>query len=63
MTKSRIDRELLLGILKSPEVSFSVTPHNTLKLGQFLYRVGAIKNKPESVKDYFFDDKHIDAGS
>ncbi|WP_202618482.1 ABC transporter substrate-binding protein [Pectobacterium carotovorum] len=63
VTKSRIDRELLLSILKSPEVSFSVTPHKTLQLGQFLHRVGAIKNKPESVKDYFFDDKHVDAGS
>ncbi|MEH2921650.1 ABC transporter substrate-binding protein [Samsonia erythrinae] len=63
VTQSRIDRTLLLSILKNPEVSFSVTPRNTLQLGQFLHRVGAIKHKPESIKDYFFDDKHIEGGS
>ncbi|MCG8710269.1 ABC transporter substrate-binding protein [Brenneria sp. 4F2] len=63
ITKSRIDRTLLLDILKSPESKFSITPQNTLQLGQFLHRVGAIKNKPESVKDYFFDDPHVASGS
>ncbi|KAA9001333.1 ABC transporter substrate-binding protein [Affinibrenneria salicis] len=63
ITRSRIDRKLLLDILKSPESKFSITPQNTLPLGQFLHRVGAIKNKPESVKDYFFDDPHVASGS
>ncbi|EHD21108.1 MULTISPECIES: ABC transporter substrate-binding protein [Brenneria] len=63
ITKSKIDRKLLLDILKSPESKFSITPQNTLQLGQFLHRVGAIKNKPESVKDYFFDDPHVASGS
>ena len=63
ITKSKIDRELLLNILTSPESQFSISPKNTLPLGQFLYRVGAIKNNPESVKDYFFDDPHVASGS
>ncbi|ART49864.1 ABC transporter substrate-binding protein [Acidovorax carolinensis] len=50
------DRKLLLNIIKNPEVQFKVKPENTLGLGQFLHRVGAIKNQPTALKDYFFDD-------
>ena len=50
------DRKLLLNIIKNPEVQFKVKPENTLGLGQFLHRVGAIKNQPTTLKDYFFDD-------
>lgn len=63
ITKSKINRKLLLSILKSPESKFSITPQNTLSLGQFMHRVGALKNKPESVKDYFFDAPHVASGS
>jgi len=28
-----------------------------------MHRVGAIKNKPASVKDYFFDDAHNASGN
>jgi NitT/TauT family transport system substrate-binding protein len=57
------DRDLLLKIIKNPEVQFKVRPENTLGLGQFLHRVGAIKNRPESIKDYFFDDAHSASGN
>ena len=50
------DRDLLLKIIRNPEVQFKVQPQNTLALGKFMHRVGAIKNKPESWKDYFFQD-------
>lgn len=63
VNKSKIDRTLLLKILQSPEVKFTVAPQNTLSLGQFLYRVGAIKHNPVSIKDYFFEDPHIASGS
>ncbi|MFT3816642.1 MAG: ABC transporter substrate-binding protein [Rubrivivax sp.] len=53
-----IDRKLLLSIITSPEVQFKLAPQNTLALAQFMHRVGAIKNKPASAKDYFFDDPH-----
>ncbi|RTL43592.1 MAG: ABC transporter substrate-binding protein [Burkholderiales bacterium] len=61
--KSKVDRALLLKIIKSPEVDFKLTPENTFALAEFMHRVGAIKNKPASVKDYFFDDAHIASGS
>ncbi|MFT4268083.1 MAG: ABC transporter substrate-binding protein, partial [Xenophilus sp.] len=50
------DRALLLKIIRNPEVQFKTEPQNTLVLGKFMHRVGAIRNEPASVKDYFFDD-------
>lgn len=61
--KSKVDRALLLKIIRHPEVDFKLTPENTFALADFMYRVGAIKNKPASVKDYFFDDAHLVGGS
>ncbi|MFT3663752.1 ABC transporter substrate-binding protein [Piscinibacter sp.] len=56
--KSGVDRELLLKIIRNPEVEFKLTPQNTYALAEFMHRIGAIKNKPASAKDYFFDDAH-----
>ncbi|WP_259698950.1 ABC transporter substrate-binding protein, partial [Pseudomonas chlororaphis] len=56
VTKAKIDREALLKIIDNPQFEFTVTPKNTYPLAEFLYRVGAIKNKPQSWKDYFFQD-------
>jgi NitT/TauT family transport system substrate-binding protein len=54
--QSGVDRKLLLSIIKNPEVEYKLTPQNTYALADFMHRVGAIKNKPASAKDYFFDD-------
>ncbi len=56
VTQAKIDRAALLKIIDNPQFEFSVTPKNTYPLAEFLYRVGAIKNKPDSWKDYFFQD-------
>ncbi|MRW92358.1 ABC transporter substrate-binding protein [Duganella sp. FT80W] len=63
VSKNKVDRELLLKIIKNPQVQFSVAPQNTFGLAQFLYRVGAIKKQPASWRDYFFDDPVIASGS
>jgi NitT/TauT family transport system substrate-binding protein len=60
---AKIDRDLLLKIIKNPEVQFKTTPQNTFALAEFMHRVGAIKNKPTSVKDYFFDDAQNISGN
>ena len=60
---AKIDRDLLLKIIKNPEVQFKTTPQNTYVLAEFMHRVGAIKNKPASVKDYFFDDAQNTTGN
>lgn len=63
VTGAKTDRALLLKIIKNPEVQFKTRPENTLGLGQFLHRVGAIRNAPQTVQDYFFDDTHTAGGS
>ncbi|MDF2491247.1 MAG: nitrate transporter substrate-binding protein [Pseudomonas sp.] len=63
VTKSRIDRAELLKIIDNPQYEFTITPKNTYPLAEFLYRVGAIKHKPESWKDYFFQDERPLQGS
>jgi NitT/TauT family transport system substrate-binding protein len=60
---SKIDRDFLIKIIKNPEVQFKLTPQNTFQLADFMHRVGAIKTKPVSAKDYFFDDAHNASGS
>ena len=63
VNNANIDRNLLLKIIKNPEVQFKIKPQNTYTLAEFMHRIGAIKNKPASVKDYFFDDAHNVAGN
>jgi NitT/TauT family transport system substrate-binding protein len=55
---SSIDRALLLKIIRSHDVDYTLTPQSTLALADFMFRVGAIKHKPASAKDYVFDDAH-----
>lgn len=63
VNKGNIDRALLLKVIKDPKTQFRVAPQNTLGLAQFLHQVGAIKNKPASWKDYFFEHPVIANGS
>lgn len=63
VTGAKIDRDFLIRILENPEIRFNIAPRNTFKLAEFLHDVGAIKNKPASWKDYFFDDALTASGS
>jgi NitT/TauT family transport system substrate-binding protein len=56
--QSKLDRDFLIKIIKNPEVQFKLAPQNTYALAEFMHRVGAIKTRPGSAKDYFFDDAH-----
>jgi NitT/TauT family transport system substrate-binding protein len=62
-TASRLDRELLLKVIRNPEVTFKIEPQNTLGLGQFMHRIGAIRNAPKALEDYFFVNPRVAAGS
>lgn len=63
VTGGQTDRALLIDIIRSEDVTFKIEPQNTLGLGRFLHRVGAIRNEPRAVSDYFFDDPRISGGS
>ncbi len=62
-SQSKIDRDLLVKVIKNPLVSFKVEPQNTLGLGQFMHRVGAIRTEPKSLSDYFFVNPRTATGS
>ncbi len=50
-------------MITKPEVAFKIAPQNTLGLGRFMHRVGAIRNEPKALNDYFFDNPRIATGS
>ena len=60
---AKIDRELLVKLIKDPAYQFKLTPQNTLQLADFMGRVGALKKRPLSVSEYFFQDAHNVQGS
>lgn len=62
-SKSKTDRALLVKLLKNPQVQFKVAPQNTFVLADFMHRVGAIRNRPQSWQDYFFADPATAQGS
>ncbi|WP_144637041.1 ABC transporter substrate-binding protein [Bordetella genomosp. 13] len=62
-TQAKIDRALLLKFITNPQVQFKLAPENTYPLAEFMHQVGAIKNKPASARDYFFDDAVTAQGS
>jgi NitT/TauT family transport system substrate-binding protein len=63
VTKAKTDRAFLLKVIRNPQIQFKVAPQNTLGLAQFLFQAGAIKNKPASWRDYFFEHPALGAGS
>jgi NitT/TauT family transport system substrate-binding protein len=60
---SRLSPAFIERILSDKDVSFATTPHNTLQLGAFLYKVGVIRHEPKSWRDYFFIDDANAQGS
>ena len=54
MTNSKESVADIVAILDDPLVQFTMTPTGTMKFADFMYRIGALKNKPSSWQDYFF---------
>ncbi|MFF7706575.1 ABC transporter substrate-binding protein [Pseudomonas sp. NPDC007930] len=63
VTKSKVSQQDILKLLENPKYEFTIDPKGTYKLADFMYRVGAIKNKPASWEDYFFQDARPLKGS
>jgi len=62
-TSSKLSVDWLHKILQNPDVRFTLVPENTSKMAEFMTRIGTLKNKPESWKDYFFPEIHAESGS
>lgn len=63
MTNSKESVADIVAILVDPLVQFTMTPTGTMKFADFMYRIGALKNKPTSWQDYFFEEIHNLPGS
>jgi NitT/TauT family transport system substrate-binding protein len=53
----------LVDQLGNPDMTFTVTPQNTMRFATFMYRTGLIKEKVNSWKDLFFPEVHDLPGS
>jgi NitT/TauT family transport system substrate-binding protein len=58
-----LDRAFIETMLGDPDIQFTLTPRNTFKYAELMARIGVLKNRPASWKDYYFDDVHDLPGS
>ena len=61
--KSKDDPAFILKMLNDPEIVFTLEPQNTMAYATFMHKVGALKNKAESWKDYLFPEAAAGKGS
>ena len=45
------------------EMDYAVQPERTMQFAEFLLSVGAVKNKAESWKDYYWENNYDQDGS
>ncbi|HWL28349.1 MAG TPA: ABC transporter substrate-binding protein [Burkholderiaceae bacterium] len=62
-TGAKIERDFLNRILKDADIEYKTVPQNTYALAEFMHKVGAIKHRPASWQDYFFEDTRTAGGS
>ncbi|VFR62475.1 Taurine-binding periplasmic protein TauA [plant metagenome] len=60
---SNLPVEEIEAIISHPDVRYTLQPQNTFKLAEFLHDVGAIKTRPTSWRDYFFESALVTEGS
>lgn len=61
--QSKLSPDLVRSIVEDPENDFTVTPQRTFVYADELQKLGVIKNRATSWKDYFFEDAHALPGS
>ncbi len=63
VTKEKITLDELIEIIKQPGAVFSATPLRSMLWADYMYRIGMIKQKPASWKDFTFPMIYDRAGS
>lgn len=61
--KSKLAPAFIEKMMASPDLKHTIVPLNTMKYATFMHKVGSLKNKAESWKDYYFPDVHGVKGS
>jgi NitT/TauT family transport system substrate-binding protein len=62
-TREKFTVDELVEIMKAPATEYSTTPFNTMKFADHMSKVGTLKTKPGSWKDYFFPESYALPGS
>ncbi|HKS64174.1 MAG TPA: ABC transporter substrate-binding protein [Xanthobacteraceae bacterium] len=63
VTKEKITVDELVAVIKQPGAIFSSTPQRSMLWAEYMHRIGLIKQKPASWKDYSFPLIHDRNGS
>jgi NitT/TauT family transport system substrate-binding protein len=63
ISKDKDTLDNIARMMNDPQIVFTTTPQNVMKYADFMYKIGAIKVKPESWKELFFPDVHGLPGS
>jgi NitT/TauT family transport system substrate-binding protein len=53
ISKDKTDRKLLQRMLQDPDITYDIAPRNIMKYAEFMHKVGTLKTKPASWKDFF----------
>ena len=57
--QSKLDPAFVKSVIDNPDVSLTTTPKGAFKYAAFLAKIGAIKTKPASGKDYRFEERKV----
>jgi NitT/TauT family transport system substrate-binding protein len=60
---SKLAPDFIAKMLASDYIKHTIVPQATMKYALFMNKVGSLRNKPASWKDYYFADVHDRAGS
>jgi NitT/TauT family transport system substrate-binding protein len=63
VTKEKITVDELVAVIKQPGAIFSATPQRSMLWAEYMHRIGLIKQKPASWKDFTFPNIHDRQGS
>ncbi|WP_298928975.1 ABC transporter substrate-binding protein [uncultured Ramlibacter sp.] len=61
--KSKLSRDFVRRIVEDPENDFTVSPYRTFVYADELHKLGVLKNRAASWKDYFFEEAYAQPGS
>jgi NitT/TauT family transport system substrate-binding protein len=63
MSKDKDSVQEIVAMLEDPQIVYTTTPQNIMKYVDFMYKIGAVKVKPDSWKDMFFPNAQTLPGS
>jgi NitT/TauT family transport system substrate-binding protein len=56
--ESKLSEDFVRSVAGGPDVTWTMTPRNTLEVAKFMNDVGTLKVQPDSWKDYFFPEAY-----